>query len=105
MGEEEELAAAYDDAQTRAQVSNDRDVDASEEDEEDVPRREIEDEGRIVGLTIHRTDKLKTDLFIAHPLVRVHVVDLDTGHHLRKTDRSVIWACKIINKINEYINA
>ncbi len=54
---------------------------------EQEPPRVIEDVGRIVGLTIHRTDKLKTDFHIAHPLVRVWVVDLDTGQRLKKQNK------------------
>ena len=58
---------------------------------EEEPKPEIGDEGRIVGLTIHRTDKLKTDFYISHPLVRIHVVDLATGQYLKKqhTGRAV----------------
>ena len=53
------------------------------------PGRDVEDDGRIVGLTIHRTDKLKTDFYVAHPLVRVHMVDVDTGNYLKKQRKSV----------------
>ena len=52
--------------------------------EDGPPGKDVEDDGRIIGLTIHRTDKLKTDFYIAHPLVRVHMVDVDTGYYLKK---------------------
>ncbi|XP_013379742.1 jouberin [Lingula anatina] len=60
---------------------------------EPVPARNIEDDGRVLGITVHRTDKLKTDFFIAHPLVRIHIVDAATGSHVKKQhrDRAVTW--------------
>ena len=45
---------------------------------------QIADDGRIIGLTVHRTDKLKTDTWMAHPLVRVSLVDLDTETFVKK---------------------
>ncbi|XP_064605140.1 jouberin-like [Liolophura sinensis] len=52
---------------------------------------DVEDDGRILAVTIHRTDKLKNDFYILHPLVRVHVVNEKTGNYLRKqhSDRPV----------------
>ena len=51
-----------------------------------VPPDQIPDDGRVIGLTVHRTDKLKMDFWISHPLVRVSFVDLDTGKLLLKQD-------------------
>ncbi|KAK3089926.1 hypothetical protein FSP39_007688 [Pinctada imbricata] len=53
--------------------------------------REIEDEGQILAVTIHRTDKLKNDFHIMHPMVRVHIVNEETGELLEKQhkDRAV----------------
>lgn len=48
---------------------------------------DVEDDGRILAVTIHRTDKLKNDFYILHPLVRVHVVNERTGNYLRKQHR------------------
>ena len=45
---------------------------------------EIPDSGEIFAVTIHRTGKLKTDFIISHPVVRVHVVNEDTGMLLNK---------------------
>ena len=45
------------------------------------------DDGYILSVTIHRADNLKPDLCIAHPMVRVHVVDIDTGQYVKKSDR------------------
>ncbi|UJR37055.1 hypothetical protein I4U23_029760 [Adineta vaga] len=46
------------------------------------------DHGRdkILGIVIHRTDRLRTDLRLRHPFIRVHLVDLSTRSYVRKTD-------------------
>ncbi|GFR59630.1 jouberin [Elysia marginata] len=51
----------------------------------------IEDLGEVMALLVHRTDKLKNDFRILHPLVRVHVVNEDTGEYIPKqhSDRAV----------------
>ncbi|KAK6171988.1 hypothetical protein SNE40_018397 [Patella caerulea] len=61
------------------------------EEEQQPPPREIQDEGKILAVTIHRTDKLKNNFNIMHPLVRVHIVDLNTGNYVLKQhkDRAV----------------
>ena len=104
--EEELQAAAYEEALDDPEA---QELPAPE------PPRIIEDDGRIIGLTIHRTDKLKTDFFIAHPMVRVHVVDMNTGNYLKKQDRSEqIHSCtyifvtrvlKIIFKISIFLTS
>lgn len=45
------------------------------------------DDGFILSVTVHRADNLKPDLCISHPMVRVHVVDLETGQYVKKSDR------------------
>ena len=47
------------------------------------------DDGRILGVTIHRSDRLKPDLYIAHPLVRIHIVDANTGAYVKKSSRYI----------------
>ncbi len=51
------------------------------------------DHGRdkILGIVIHRTDRLRTDLRLRHPFVRVHLIDLTTRSYVRKTDPYVIF--------------
>ena len=58
---------------------------AEEEEEPKEPPKPPEDDGRLLGITIHRSDRLKSDLYIAHPLVRVHLIDLDTGKYVKKS--------------------
>ncbi|CAH3016658.1 unnamed protein product [Porites evermanni] len=44
------------------------------------------DDGYILSVTVHRADYLKPDLCISHPMVRVHLVDMDTGQYVKKSD-------------------
>lgn len=46
------------------------------------------DDGYILSVTVHRADNLKPDLLISHPMVRVHVVDMETGQYVKKSDSS-----------------
>ncbi|XP_061650787.1 jouberin isoform X2 [Phyllopteryx taeniolatus] len=45
-----------------------------------------ENDGLVLGVYVHRTDGLKTDLRISHPMVKVHVVDDVTGQCFKKQD-------------------
>ncbi|XP_062592731.1 jouberin-like isoform X1 [Saccostrea cucullata] len=66
-------------------------VDEAELERRREERMKVEDEGEVLSVTIHRTDKLKNDFHILHPLVRVHIVDEETGTYLHKQhkDRAV----------------
>ena len=46
-----------------------------------------QDDGFILSVAVHRADRLKPDLYVSHPMVRVHVVDLDTGNYVKKSNR------------------
>jgi len=41
---------------------------------------------KILGIVVHRTDRLRTDLRLRHPFVRVHLIDINTRSYIRKTD-------------------
>ena len=60
---------------------------AAEEPAPPEPKPVVEDQGRILGITVHRTDKLKTDFYMSHPLVRIHLVDAETGMNVKKQSR------------------
>ncbi|XP_067398368.1 LOW QUALITY PROTEIN: jouberin [Emydura macquarii macquarii] len=49
------------------------------------------DESLVLGVYIHRTDRLKTDLMVSHPMVKIHVIDQKTGLYVKKehSDRAV----------------
>ncbi|XP_061479908.1 jouberin isoform X2 [Rhineura floridana] len=40
------------------------------------------------GVYIHRTDRLKTDLMVSHPMVKIHVIDQKTGLYVKKENSS-----------------
>ncbi|XP_053701244.1 jouberin isoform X2 [Synchiropus splendidus] len=44
------------------------------------------DDSLVLGVYIHRSDQLKTDPLISHPMVKIHVVDDLTGQYVRKED-------------------
>lgn len=41
----------------------------------------------MLGVFVHRSDPLRTDLLISHPMVKIHVVDERTGQYVKKDDR------------------
>jgi len=55
--------------------------------EEQAEEKQAFDDNLVLGVYIHRTDKLKTDLMVSHPMVKVHVVDEVTGQYVKKEDR------------------
>ncbi|KAB1275462.1 Jouberin [Camelus dromedarius] len=44
------------------------------------------DDDLVLGVYIHRTDRLKSDFMISHPMVKIHVVDENTGQYVKKDD-------------------
>ncbi|XP_030574561.1 jouberin isoform X2 [Archocentrus centrarchus] len=54
--------------------------------EPEVPQKPVFDDSLVLGVYIHRTDRLKTDLLISHPMVKIHVVDEITGQYAKKED-------------------
>nr|ABB02258.1 Ahi1 [Danio rerio] len=54
--------------------------------EEQTDEKPAFDDSLVLGVYIHRTDKLKTDLMVSHPMVKVHVVDEVTGQYVKKED-------------------
>ncbi|MEQ2220418.1 hypothetical protein ILYODFUR_005264 [Ilyodon furcidens] len=42
------------------------------------------DDSLVLGVFIHRTDRLETDLLISHPMVKIHVVDETIGQYVKK---------------------
>lgn len=45
------------------------------------------DDNLVLGVYIHRTDRLKTDFMVSHPMVKVHVIDVKTGLYVKKENR------------------
>ncbi|KAI0209499.1 Jouberin [Lamellibrachia satsuma] len=83
-GEQEE---AEDDTKAKKKKKKKKKVELTDREtamNDSVGDLEIPDSGEIFAVTIHRTGKLKTDFIISHPVVRVHVVNEDTGMLLNK---------------------
>lgn len=51
-----------------------------------MPQKPVFDDSLVLGVYVHRTDRLKTDLLISHPMVKIHVVDEATGQYVKKED-------------------
>lgn len=40
----------------------------------------------ILGIVVHNSDRLELDFFVIHPVVKVYLVDYETGKYIEKTD-------------------
>ncbi len=83
-------ATCFDTVDTQLLLPTDPEADGAEAEgdaEEAPPPKVIEDDGRVIAVTVHRTDKLKTDFNTAHPLVRISFIDADTGAYLKKQNK------------------
>uniref|UniRef100_A0A3B5L2M6 Abelson helper integration site 1 n=1 Tax=Xiphophorus couchianus TaxID=32473 RepID=A0A3B5L2M6_9TELE len=70
-------------------VATDSDAGFVKEESEAKPEKsdkQVFDDGLVLGVFVHRTDRLKTDLLISHPMVKIHIVDEITGTYVRKED-------------------
>ncbi|XP_035271774.1 jouberin isoform X2 [Anguilla anguilla] len=63
-----------------------KEVRAESDEEPDGPVKPAFDDSLVLGVYIHRTDRLKTDLMVSHPMVKVHVIDENTGQYVKKED-------------------
>ncbi|XP_014681830.1 PREDICTED: jouberin-like isoform X1 [Priapulus caudatus] len=66
---------------------------------------QIADDGRVLSVTIHKTDRLQTDFLVSHPLVKVHVIDGATGQYMKKfnKERSVTSYYEMQNRTVDHI--
>ncbi|XP_073527390.1 jouberin isoform X2 [Phyllobates terribilis] len=63
-------------------------LDAKEDDVDDSCPRVVYDDRLVLGVYIHRSDKLKTDLMVSRPLVKIHIIDQKTGEYVKKETSS-----------------
>ncbi|KAM9354825.1 LOW QUALITY PROTEIN: jouberin-like [Pholidichthys leucotaenia] len=56
------------------------------ETEPETPQKPVFNDSLALAVYVHRTDHLKTDLMISHPMVKIHVVDEMTGQYVKKED-------------------
>lgn len=71
------------------------------------PIEEIGDDPNILAVIVHKTDKLRTDINIYNPVVRIHLVDLDAdGQYMKKTkkDRNVLFYYDKDHKKSDHIS-
>ncbi|CAB1331256.1 unnamed protein product [Coregonus sp. 'balchen'] len=59
---------------------------ASDTEIAETPQGPVFDDNLVLGVYIHRTDRLKTDLLVSHPMVKIHVIDEMTGQYVKKED-------------------
>ena len=45
------------------------------------------DDDLVLGVCIHRSDRLKADLLVSHLMVKIHVVDQRSGLYVKKDHR------------------
>lgn len=61
-------------------------VEEKSETEGEAPQRPTFDDSLVLGVYVHRSDRLKNNLLISHPMVKIHVVDDITGQYVKKED-------------------
>ncbi|KAG9493470.1 hypothetical protein GDO78_001398 [Eleutherodactylus coqui] len=74
--------------------------------EDDVDRgrpRHKYDDALVLGVYIHRSDRLKTDLMVSQPLVKIHIIDLKTGEYVKKETSSDAVSSFHDQETNEYV--
>ncbi|XP_063487304.1 jouberin isoform X4 [Symphalangus syndactylus] len=76
---------------TKAVADNNEDVDGdgvheiTSRDSPVYPKCLLDDD-LVLGVYVHRSDRLKSDFMISHPMVKIHVVDEHTGQYVKKDD-------------------
>lgn len=60
----------------------------TETSESEAPHDATFDDSLVLGVYVHRSDRLKNHLLVSHPMVKIHVVDELTGQYVKKEDRS-----------------
>ncbi|CAF3764743.1 unnamed protein product [Rotaria socialis] len=77
----------------------------SKEPHSDVETRVDPHKDKILGISVHRTDRLKTDLRLRHPFVRVHLIDVNTRSYVRKLNpnHSVLHYHNINDQTQDFI--
>ena len=46
--------------------------------------------GLLFCIVIHKADQLRPDVRVQHPVVRIHIVNMETGQYVKKTDMYVL---------------
>lgn len=51
---------------------------------------------KFISITIHKSDVLETDFITRHPMVKVHIVEMNTGNYLRTVQSGINGICKYL---------
>ncbi|XP_059177795.1 jouberin-like isoform X2 [Physella acuta] len=97
---EEEEESQQEKAKKKRKPARQEKMEKSVTEETSGPPPDIEDMGEVMALMIHRTDKLKNDFHILHPVIRVHVINEETGNYIPKQhqDRAVTYHFETANE-------
>ncbi|XP_072266327.1 jouberin, partial [Pyxicephalus adspersus] len=63
---------------------------SQEVDEEKSGFKRVYDDSLVLGVYIHRADKLKTDLVTSRPMVKIYLIDQRTGEFVKKESSALI---------------
>lgn len=44
---------------------------------------------QVLSIVLHHTDRLERNSLVIHPVIKVHLVDYETGEYIKKTDSSI----------------
>ncbi|XP_019875375.2 jouberin-like [Aethina tumida] len=69
--------------------------------EDSQPNKQSYDQ--IVSIIIHKTEKLLIKSFLIHPVVKIHIVDANTGKYFMKSDKSRSVVFYYENQETDYI--
>lgn len=61
-------------------------IEEKSETDVEAPKKPTFDDSLVLGVYVHRSDRLKNNLLISHPMVKIHVVDEITGQYVKKED-------------------
>lgn len=65
--------------------------------------QDTDDDTHIMGITVHGTDCLIPDVRLIHPLIQLHIVDMETGQYMKKSDK-LKSAVSYYENLNENVN-
>ncbi|XP_023122880.2 jouberin isoform X2 [Amphiprion ocellaris] len=93
VGDQDEAAAQDADVENEAESKGKKKkkkkkhvVKEESDTEPEAPEKPTFDDSLVLAVFIHRTDHLKTGILISHPMVKIHVVDENTGQYVKKED-------------------
>ncbi|KAM4693311.1 jouberin isoform 1-T3 [Discoglossus pictus] len=66
--------------------------------EEKSSSKRVYDDSLVLGVYIHKADKLKTDLMVSRPIVKVHIFDQKTGDYIKKEN-----GCDTVSSFHQHV--